>query len=141
MGMRSKLLTEEHLLFQESVEAFLKKEAVPHLEKWEDQGIVDREIWTKAGEIGMLCMDMPEEYGGLGIKDFRYNAIVTECMARLGVNGPGFVLQLAQQALVEERQIGCVHHTAATRYRCRTVCRSIEGADGFGGDLGDRGYR
>ena len=91
--MRNKLLTEEHLLFQESVESFLKKEAVPHLEKWEEQGVVDREIWHKAGEIGMLCMDMPEEYGGLGVKDFRYNAIVTESMSRLGVSGPGFVLQ------------------------------------------------
>lgn len=91
--MRDKILTEEHLLFKEAVENFLKKEAVPCAEKWEKEGIVNREIWTKAGEMGILCMDMPEEYGGMGIKDFRYNAIVTEAMIKLGVSGPGFVLQ------------------------------------------------
>ena len=64
--MNQKILTEEHLLFKESVEAFLKKEAVPHEEEWEKKGVVDREIWEKAGEMGLLCMDMPEEYGGLG---------------------------------------------------------------------------
>lgn len=91
--MQDKILTEEHKMFKDAVETFLKKEAVPHAEKWEKDGIVDREIWKKAGAMGMLCMDMPEEYGGMGIKDFRYNAIVTEAMVKLGVGGPGFVLQ------------------------------------------------
>jgi len=91
--MREKILSEEHLMFKEAIDAFLLKEAVPHAEKWEKAGIVDREIWTKAGQMGMLCMDMPEEYGGMGIKDFRYNAIVTEAMIKHGVSGPGFVLQ------------------------------------------------
>jgi len=91
--MRDKILTEEHLLFKEAVSAFLAKEAVPHNEKWEKAGIVDRTIWTKAGELGMLCMDMPEQYGGMGIKDFRYNALVTEAMVKHQVSGPGFVLQ------------------------------------------------
>lgn len=91
--MQKKILSEELLMFKESVEGFLKKEAVPHTDRWEEAGIVDRDIWTKAGEMGILCMDMPEEYGGMGIKDFRYNAIVTEAMVKLGVGGPGFVLQ------------------------------------------------
>jgi len=91
--MRDNILTEEHQLFKESVNAFLAKEAVPHNEKWEKAGIVDRSIWTKAGELGMLCMDMPEQYGGMGIKDFRYNALVTEAMVKHQVAGPGFVLQ------------------------------------------------
>ena len=91
--MREKILTEEHLLFKEAVENFLKKEAVPHEEKWEKAGVVDRDIWTKAGEMGILCMDMPEEYGGMGLKDFRYNSIVTEAMIKLGISGPGFILQ------------------------------------------------
>lgn len=90
--MRDTLLTEEHLLFREAVEAFLLKEALPHVKRWEKDGIVDRAIWTKAGELGMLCMDLPEEYGGLGIKDFRYNAIVTESMIKHQIGGPGFVL-------------------------------------------------
>ena len=91
--MRDNILTEEHKMFKDAVEAFLIKEAVPHAEKWEKAGIVDRDIWLKAGEMGILCMDMPEEYGGMGLKDFRYNAIVTEAMVKLGVDGPGFVLQ------------------------------------------------
>ena len=91
--MQDKILSEEHLLFKEAVEAFLRKEAVPHVEKWDKAGIVDRDIWTKAGEMGILCMDMPEAYGGMGIRDFRYNAIVTEAMVKLGVSGPGFILQ------------------------------------------------
>jgi len=91
--MQDKLLNDELRMFKDAVESFLVKEAVPHAEKWEKAGVVDREIWTKAGELGMLCTDMPEEYGGMGIKDFRYNAIVTEAMTKLGVDGPGFVLQ------------------------------------------------
>ena len=83
--MRDKILTEELKMFKEAVEAFLIKEAVPHAEKWEKAGIVERDIWTKAGAMGMLCMDMPEEYGGMGMKDFRYNSIVTETMVKLGV--------------------------------------------------------
>jgi alkylation response protein AidB-like acyl-CoA dehydrogenase len=91
--MNRKIYTEEHLLFKETVENFMKKEAVPFSEKWEKAGIVDREIWTKAGEMGLLCMDMPEEYGGMGLKDFRYNAILQEVMVKLDISGPGFTLQ------------------------------------------------
>ncbi len=91
--MNDKILDEEHKLFRKTVHDFLKKEAVPHGEKWEKAGLVDRDIWTKAGEMGFLCMDMPEEFGGMGIKDFRYNAILQEEMISLGVEGPGFTLQ------------------------------------------------
>jgi alkylation response protein AidB-like acyl-CoA dehydrogenase len=91
--MTDKILTEEHKMFRKTVRDFMKKEAVPHAEKWEKAGIVDRDIWTKAGEMGFLCMDMPEEFGGLGLTDFRYNAILQEEMISLGVEGPGFTLQ------------------------------------------------
>ena len=91
--MQSKTYTEEHLMFKETVENFMKKEALPHCDKWEKAGIVDRDIWTKTGAMGMLCMDMPEEYGGMGLKDFRYNAILQEVMIGLGIGGPGFTLQ------------------------------------------------
>lgn len=80
-------------MFQKTVKDFLVKEAVPHTEKWEKAGIVDRDIWTKAGAMGFLCMDMPEEYGGLGLQDFRYNTILQEEMIKLGIDGPGFTLQ------------------------------------------------
>ena len=91
--IQSKTYTEEHLLFKEAVTNFMKKEAAPHVAKWQKAGVVDRDIWTKAGAMGILCMDMPEEYGGMGMKDFRYNAIVSEVMVEQGIDGPGFTLQ------------------------------------------------
>jgi alkylation response protein AidB-like acyl-CoA dehydrogenase len=90
--MQKYLLEEEHLMFREAVRAFMKKEVEPHNEEWEKQGHVSREVWRKAGEQGMLCMDFPEEYGGMGLKDFRYNAIVVEELVRVNSTGPGFSL-------------------------------------------------
>src|SRR5262249_4333826 len=59
----------------------------------EEKGVVPRELWREAGKHGFLCMDVPEEYGGAGVRDFRYNAIVAEEMMRAGATGPGFGLQ------------------------------------------------
>ncbi|WP_141012610.1 acyl-CoA dehydrogenase family protein [Nocardioides sambongensis] len=82
----------EHEDFRQTVRTFLEREAVPHTEQWEKDGVVDRAVWAKAGEAGLLGFEVPEEYDGLGVKDFRYNLIVTEECARLGVTGPGFAL-------------------------------------------------
>ncbi len=90
--MQKHLLTEEHLMFQEAARAFVKKEVVPFHDEWEKQGCVSRELWQKAGQQGMLCTDFPEKYGGLGLPDFRYNAIVGEELAFVGASGPGFIL-------------------------------------------------
>lgn len=85
------LYDENHQAFRETVRAFLQKEAVPHIARWEEAGIVDKAIWPKAGELGMLCPTTPEAYGGLGL-DFRYNAIVNEEVAY--ANAPlGFQIQ------------------------------------------------
>jgi alkylation response protein AidB-like acyl-CoA dehydrogenase len=81
---------EEHRMFRSSVRAFCEREMAPHAEQWEKDGIVSRELWLKAGEAGMLCMDVPEEYGGLGISDFRYNLIVSEEIIPYGGAGVGF---------------------------------------------------
>ncbi len=91
--MQKHLLEEEHLLFQDAFRTFIEKEITPHHAQWEKEGIVPRSIWEKAGANGFLCMDLPEEYGGMGLKDFRYNAIVAEEMVKAGAHGPGFVLQ------------------------------------------------
>ena len=91
--MQKHLLEEEHIMFRDAVRAFIQKEITPYHDRWEKEGIVSREVWQKAGKQGFLCMDMPEKYGGMGIKDFRYNAIISEEMARAGASGPGFVLQ------------------------------------------------
>ncbi|MBN4080812.1 acyl-CoA dehydrogenase family protein [Caldithrix abyssi] len=84
--MRSEILNEEHQLFQEMVRSFFKNEIVPNLHDWEKEGIVPRDIWLKAGENGLLGPDAPEEYGGGGIDDFRYNGIVIEESWRCGVS-------------------------------------------------------
>ena len=68
----------------------MEKEVAPHMEQWEKDGQVSRELWLKAGEQGLLCFDVPEEFGGMGVEDFRYNAIVSEELSRVGASGPGF---------------------------------------------------
>jgi alkylation response protein AidB-like acyl-CoA dehydrogenase len=82
----------EHGAFRETVGTFLDKEVVPFHAQWEKDGIVDREVWTKAGAQGLLGLQLPEEHGGGGTTDFRYNAVVGEEMTRRGVYGPAFTL-------------------------------------------------
>jgi len=84
------IFTAEHEDFRKTVRTFMEKEVTPFHDQWEKDGIVPRELWTKAGEMGLLCFDVPEEYGGAGVDDFRYNVIVSEEQARAGANGPGF---------------------------------------------------
>lgn len=91
--MNRPLFDEEHNLFRESFRAFAEQEIKPHTKEWLDAGMVSREVWLKGGEQGFLCMDVPEEYGGLGLKDFRFNAIIAEELVRAGSNGVGFTLQ------------------------------------------------
>ncbi|MFL6172228.1 MAG: acyl-CoA dehydrogenase family protein [Marmoricola sp.] len=84
------IFTAEHEDFRSTVRTFFEKEVTPNNEQWEKDGIVPRELWTKAGEMGLLCFDVPEQYGGPGIDDFRFNVIMSEEQARSGSNGPGF---------------------------------------------------
>ena len=78
-------------MFRDSVRKFLTDEVAPFHEQWEEDGQVDRSVWLKAGELGMISPTVPEEFGGVGV-DFRYNAIVDEEVARLGLSGLGFAL-------------------------------------------------
>ncbi|MER6951423.1 acyl-CoA dehydrogenase family protein [Nonomuraea sp. NPDC000554] len=90
--MQRDLYDEEHLLFRDTVREFMAREVVPHHAQWEKDGIVPREVWKKAGEIGMFGFSVPEEYGGAGITDFRYNAVIVEEIIRNGASGLGFSL-------------------------------------------------
>src|SRR6056297_2626047 len=90
--MERKLFDEEHEIFRDSVRTFLKNEIQPHSDRWHEQGIVDREAFLKAGEQGLLLMWADEKYGGAGMKDFRYEQIFIEEMARWG--DPGFFATL-----------------------------------------------
>ena len=91
--MNPKQLTDEHLMFRDAVRQFIQRDILPYHEQWEKGGLVSREVWLKAGQNGFLCMDVPEEYGGMGVDDYRYNAILTEEMSRVGAHGPGFAVQ------------------------------------------------
>lgn len=85
------LFNADHQAFAESFARFLDKEVAPHHAAWEEQGYVDRAVWTKAGENGFLCMALPEEYGGAGA-DKLYSVAQMEAIARAGFTGIGFGL-------------------------------------------------
>jgi len=84
--MKRLIFDTDHDAFRESVRTFLEKEAVPHYEKWEKQGRPDKEFYVKAGEMGFLGLQVPEEYGGGGIDSYKFNIIVTEEANRLGLS-------------------------------------------------------
>jgi len=90
MAQPTSIYTQEHDDFRAMVRTFMEKEVAPHMEQWEADGQVSRELWRKAGQQGLLCFDVPEEYGGMGVEDFRYNAVVSEELSRIGASGPGF---------------------------------------------------
>ena len=78
--------TDEHRMFRDVLKRFLAREITPHIEEWEEAGIVPREAWKKMGGQGFLAMGVPEEYGGLGA-DFLYSVIVTEELVRTNHSG------------------------------------------------------
>ncbi len=86
----SDVYTSEHEDFRKTARTFYEREVIPFHDEWEKDGIVPRELWHKAGEAGLLCFDVPEEYDGPGVEDFRYNVILSEEQTRAGVSGPGF---------------------------------------------------
>nr|BFE62677.1 acyl-CoA dehydrogenase family protein [Dactylosporangium thailandense] len=90
--MEQHLYEAEHHAFRDLCREFLAREAVPHNDEWDKAGIVDREIWRKAGAAGLLGMDVDEEYGGGGQRDFRFNAVLVEEIIAAGASGLGFGL-------------------------------------------------
>ncbi|MFE7527752.1 acyl-CoA dehydrogenase family protein [Kitasatospora sp. NPDC057542] len=85
--MQREIFTEQHDDFRATVRAFLAKEVLPHYDRWEKAGIVDRSAWLAAGRQGLLGLAVPEEYGGGGTPDFRYAAVLAEEFARAGASG------------------------------------------------------
>jgi alkylation response protein AidB-like acyl-CoA dehydrogenase len=90
--MQSTLYETEHDAFRDAVHAFVGKHVTPFHEQWEKDGVVDRAVWVEAGKQGLLGMDVPEQYGGGGMRDFRYNCVVAEELTRAGASGVGFTL-------------------------------------------------
>ncbi|MEU8514428.1 acyl-CoA dehydrogenase family protein [Kitasatospora sp. NPDC048722] len=85
--MQRDIFTEQHDDFRDTVRSFLAKEVLPHYDRWEKAGIVDRSAWLAAGRQGLLGIAVPEEFGGGGAPDFRYAAVLAEEFARAGAPG------------------------------------------------------
>src|SRR5690242_15082466 len=90
--MQRDLFTEDHEAFRQSVRGFYERHVLPFHKDWEEAGIVDRGVWLEAGKHGLLGMEVPEEYGGGGVEDFRYNVVVAEENVRARASGIGFGL-------------------------------------------------
>jgi alkylation response protein AidB-like acyl-CoA dehydrogenase len=86
--MRRTIFDDEHEQFRSAFRQFLDKEVVPHHDEWERAGIADRAVYRKAGDAGFLGMAVPEELGGGGVDDFRYNLVIAEEIQAAGMNGP-----------------------------------------------------
>ena len=87
--------SEEHKMMQQMVNDFITNEVIDQLENWEKEGMVSRKIWHRAGELGLLCMDMPVKYGGGGL-DFTFNAFkkyLPACPAE-GTKPPRIILRV-----------------------------------------------
>jgi alkylation response protein AidB-like acyl-CoA dehydrogenase len=92
--MQRELFDPEHDALRASFRAWLDKEVVPHHLEWEQAGIVPREVFAAAGRHGFLGMAIPEQYGGGGVDDFRYNLVIGEEVQAVGVGGAGLGLTL-----------------------------------------------
>jgi alkylation response protein AidB-like acyl-CoA dehydrogenase len=98
--MKRTLFTEEHNLFRDTFRHFVEKEIVPYNEEWEKAGMVSRELWLKAGQQGFLGMDVPEEYGGVGVEDYRFSAIIAEEIERVGAMSAGLGITLHNDIVI-----------------------------------------
>jgi alkylation response protein AidB-like acyl-CoA dehydrogenase len=92
--MRRCLFEPEHADFRESVGRFVAEEVTPHLQQWEADGIVARDLFARAADKGILAIQVPERFGGAGIEDFRFNQIVGEELGLAGAGGSGLGLTL-----------------------------------------------
>ena len=84
-----RVFREDHNMFREQARRFIEREIVPNLHEWETVGIVPKAVWLKAGEMGLLCSTVPEEYGGAG-GDFGHSAVMIEELARANATAVGF---------------------------------------------------
>lgn len=84
--MRRDIYNEDHDAFRETVRAFIETQIVPVYDQWLEEGIVPRDFYLKVGELGLFGIEVPEEYGGAGIESYKFEAVITEEMARAGVS-------------------------------------------------------
>src|SRR5690606_5237001 len=135
--MRSTAYGEEHEAFRQVIREFLVNEVVPHFPEWERAGLVPKEVCREAGKIGMLGLQVPEEYGGGGTSSFKFNAIITEETARDGVSLGGLSVHLnvvlsyfLAYATEKQKQrwlpgLRSEEHTSELQSREKLVCRLL----------------
>jgi alkylation response protein AidB-like acyl-CoA dehydrogenase len=92
--MERTIFDDEHDMFRSSFRKFIDTEITPHYDRWEDAGIVDRDLFSNAGKQGFLALQAPPEFGGGGTADFRFNAIIAEELMYSGYGGAGLGLTL-----------------------------------------------
>lgn len=129
---------EEHEMFRDAVRGFIKAEVAPHFARWEADGIVDRNLWDKAGTAGLLCPQVDPAYGGAG-GTFKHNAVVVEEFAYAGYAGPqtdlsvhndvcaGYLERLGTEAQKQQWLTGMCNG--------KTVCAIAMTEPGTGSDL------
>ncbi|GEL26393.1 long-chain-acyl-CoA dehydrogenase [Pseudonocardia sulfidoxydans NBRC 16205] len=91
--MKRTIFEPEHELFRQTARGFYLKECAPHVDEWEETGRTPREPWLVAGRLGLIGWEAPVEFGGLGVRDFRYNAVMTEELHATGSASIGIGLQ------------------------------------------------
>ncbi|WP_299107064.1 acyl-CoA dehydrogenase family protein [uncultured Tenacibaculum sp.] len=119
--MNNMYFTEEHEAFRDSFRDFLQKEVVPHIEKWEKDGTVERFIWKKFGEMGYFGLNQPEEYGGLNL-DLFYTVIFLEELQK--INSGGFAANMWAHAYLAMTH---VNKEGDERIKKEYLVPSIEG--------------
>lgn len=92
--MKRQIFTSDHDLFRASVREFVGREVTPHVSRWEEAGIVDKSMFGAAGQAGLLGMAVPLEFGGGGVEDFRFNAVIGEELMRAGAFASGMCITL-----------------------------------------------
>lgn len=91
--MKRLIFADEHEQLRATARQFLEKECAPYAEKWDSERIVDRDAYVAAGKYGLIGFNMPEKFGGGGVDDFRFNAVIVEEFTRYGLPSPGLSLQ------------------------------------------------
>ncbi|QQS12110.1 MAG: acyl-CoA dehydrogenase family protein [Rhodospirillales bacterium] len=133
-------ITPEHRQFRDTCRRFFEQEVKPFHAQWEEDGVVPKALWRKAGERGLLCMDVAEEHGGAGA-DWLYNVILIEEQGRVFASGPGFSLH-------NDITTPYIKHFATAEQKARWLPRMISGEmitaiamtePGIGSDLASMG--
>ncbi|MFD4640720.1 acyl-CoA dehydrogenase family protein [Lentzea sp. NPDC058436] len=110
--MQRTLFNEDHAAFRESAKAFVERTITPNVEKFIEQRVIDRDVWLEAGRQGLLGLEIPEEYGGSGANDYRFNTVFAEELCRvnaavassLGIHGDVVAPYLVDLCTEEQKQ-------------------------------------